>query len=168
MALIMVLCNATAQRSVASKVGQPKVFTVVYATSDDGFLNVREKPSVKSKILGQLYGQVHGLGTGVLLEKGNTWSKVTVGDVTGWVYNKYLGYQTWYDGKGKITLIAGRENMPIYGEDYVGEGNNPIFTTVKKGTKIADHFNEDEGYYVLLSGHDYLFIKKQDVKLEKK
>ena len=58
--------------------------------------------------------------------------------------------------------------MPIYGEDYVGEGKYPLFTTVKKGTTIADHFEEEDGYYVLLTGHDYLFIKKQDVKLVKK
>ena len=66
------------------------VFTVVYATSDDGFMNVRSQPSNSGKILGKLYQMFHGLGGGVLRERGPSWNKVSVGDVTGWVYNKYL------------------------------------------------------------------------------
>ena len=111
---------------------------------------------------------MHGLGSGVLLEKGNTWSKISVDRVTGWVYNKYLGSQTWYDGKGKTVMIANRDNMPIYGENYADEGDYPVFTTVKKGTVIADQYDEHDDYYVLKTGHDYLFIKKNDVKIEKR
>jgi hypothetical protein len=111
---------------------------------------------------------MHGLGSGVLLEKGNTWSKISVERVTGWVYNKYLGSQNWYDGSGKTVLIANRENMPIYGENYVGEGDYPVFTTVPKGTVIADQYDEHGDYYELRTGHDYLFIKKNDVRIEKK
>ena len=111
---------------------------------------------------------MHGLGSGVLLEKGNTWSKISVDGVTGWVYNKYLGSQNWYDGKGKTVMIANRDKMPIYGENYVGEGEDPVFTTVPRGTIIADQYDEHEDYYVLKTGHDYLFIKKNDVKIEKR
>ena len=151
-----------------SSAQKSKAFTVVYATSDDGFLNVRAGASTKSKVLTKLYGQMHGLGSGVLLEKGNTWSKISVDGVTGWVYNKYLGSQNWYDGKGKTVMIANRDKMPIYGENYVGEGEDPVFTTVPKGTIIADQYDEHEDYYVLKTGHDYLFIKKNDVKIEKR
>ena len=159
---------AVSSKSKASKLKSktPEVFTVVYATSDDGFMNVREQPSTKSKILTQLYGQMHGLGPGVLRENGHTWSKVSVGNITGWVYNKTIGYQSWYDGRGKIKLVANHDNMPVYGENYSGEGDLPIFTTLKKGTIIADHFEEHNGYYELRTGHDYLFIKKEDVKLQ--
>ena len=147
---------------------EPSVFTVVYAISDDGFLNVREKPSSKAKILKELYEPFHGLGSGVLREKGSSWSKVSVFDVTGWVYTKYLGYQTWYDGTGKTSLIANRDDMPIYSENYVDEEEGyPLFTTVKKGTLIADQYDEIEDYYVLKTAHDYLFIKKTDVRVEK-
>ncbi|MBR5392703.1 MAG: SH3 domain-containing protein [Prevotella sp.] len=152
----------------SSGMQKPKVFTVVYATSNDGFLNVRAGASTKSKVLTKLYGQMHGLGSGVLLEKGNTWSKISVDRVTGWVYNKYLGSQNWYDGSGKTVLIANRDNMPIYGENYVGEGDYPVFTTVPKGTVIADQYDEHGDYYELKTGHDYLFIKKNDVRIEKK
>ena len=151
----------TQQASTATQ-KEPEIFTVVFTNSEDGFLNVREQPSTKGKILSKVYGCFHGLGNGVLRQKGNSWSKVSIGNVTGWVYNKLLEYQTWYDGKGKSRLIANRENMPIYGEDYADQGQKPLFTTVKKGTVIADQFDEIEGYYILKTAHDYLFIKKSD------
>ena len=150
----------------AGTVAVPEVFTVVFATSDDGFLNIREQPSMKGAILGKLYSLMHGLGSGVLLERGDKWSRIQVGDVVGWVYNPYLGTQDWFDGTGATVLVAGREQMPIYGEDYADDGDEyPLFTTVKKGTVIADQYDEIEGYYVLKTGHDYLFIKKGDVEI---
>ena len=156
----------TVAKNTASNPKEPKVFTVVYATSSDGFMNVRENPSMKGKILTELYGKMHDLGPGVLRENGDKWSKVSVGEITGWVYNSTIGYQTWYDGTGDTILVANRENMPIYGENYADEGDYPIFTRVKKGTILADGFYEHNGYYELRTGHDYLFIKKEDVKLQ--
>ena len=138
------------------------IFTVVYATSDDGFLNVRSEPSNKGKILTTLAMAFHGLGDGILIEKGDQWSKVQAHGKTGWVYNKYLGYQTWYTGKGKHKLIAARDKMPLYGEDYSGENRRPLFGTIPKGTIIADDFTEENGYYILWTAHDNLFIRKKD------
>lgn len=140
---------------------ESKVFTVVYATSSDGFLNVRSQPSTQGEIIGQLYIKSHDLGNGVLIKQGATWSKVKVGNTTGWVYNKYLGRQTWYDGKGSKALYA-RHNLNVYAENFSGEGERPIFTTLKAGTLIADRFEEEGDYYVLMTGHDNLFIKKSD------
>ena len=161
--------GTTASKSTtATTTKEPEVFTVVYAVSNDGFLNVRQQPSTSAKILSKLYQKFHDLGGGVLREKGSSWSKVSVGETTGWVYSKYLGYQNWYSGKGKTTLIANIDNMPIYGENFADEGNYPVFATVKKGTVIADEYNEIKDYYVLKTGHDYLFIKKTDVRLKQK
>ena len=158
MALLMVMGSSGAQTI------EPDVFTVVYATSDDGFLNVRSQPSNKGKIVGKLWGMFHGLGNGVLREQGEKWSKVSVGSVTGWVFNKYMETQTWYEGTGERVLVANREVTPIYGENYVDDiGDYPLFTTVRKGVVIADEFDEIEGYYVLKTAHDYLFIEKGDV-----
>lgn len=159
------ITNGNAATNTASNPKEPEVFTVVYATSDDGFMNVRSTPSMKGKVLTQLYSMMHGLGSGVLRENGDKWSKISVFGTTGWVYNKTIGYQTWYDGKGRTVLVANRDNMPIYGENYEDEGDYPVFTTVKKGTIIADQFEEHNGYYELRTAHDYLFIKKEDVKL---
>ena len=141
----------------------PEVLTVVYATSDDGHLNVRSQPSTKGDILTKLWMQSHGMGNGVLREKGEKWSKVSVGEVTGWVFTKYMGSQTWYDGKGAKKLIAARDNTPVYGENYADADEYPLFTTVKKGTILGDHFEEYKGYYLLRTAHDNLYIKKEDV-----
>ena len=63
---LLLMCSALwSQKTIT-----PDVLTVVYATSDDGFLNVRERPSSKAKILDRLPLQFHGLGRGILLESG--------------------------------------------------------------------------------------------------
>ena len=145
-----------------------KVFTVCYAVSDDGYLNVRSQPSMNGEILGQLWMQDHGLGRGVLLEKGKTWSKVRVGNVTGWVFNKYLGQMSWMAGSGP-KIIASKSFTPIYCENNA-DGGLDLFATVEKGTIIADTFFEHDfgdgvKYYELRTGHDNLFIKKTDAEV---
>ena len=153
----------------SQKVITPSVLTVVFATSDDGFLNVRERPSSKAKILTTLPMCFHGLGRGILLESGERWSKVKVNtDIEGWVYNKYLGYQTWYEENGKPKLIAKYAYTPLYTDNYADDGPKYIpFGTVREGTIIADEYELlEDGYYVLKTGHDYLSIKKDDVVVE--
>ena len=143
-----------------------KVFTVCYAVSDDGFLNVRSEPSMKGEIIGKLWMEDHGLGRGILIEKGKTWSKVRVGNVVGWVYTKYLGQTCWMAGAGP-KIVAAKAVTPIYCENNA-TGELDVFTNVDKGTIIADIFFEHDfgngvKYYELRTGHDYLFIKKSDV-----
>ena len=141
------------------------IFTVVYAISDDGFVNVRETPSAKAAILDTLWMMFHGLGNGVLIEDQVGWSKVQVGEHVGWVNNRYIDYQRWYDGEGDSILVAAKDPTPLYGENYADEGDYPLFTTVKKGTILADDFIIHEGYYNLLTGHDYIFIKLEDAQI---
>ena len=137
------------------------VFTVVYAVSDDGYLNVRSQPNMNGKILGQLWMQDHGLGRGILIESGKTWSKVCVDEVEGWVFNKYLGKQTWVGGNGP-KIVAKEDPTAIWVENNADGGLN-VFCSVDKGTVIADTFFEHGDYYELRTGHDYLFVKKTDV-----
>ena len=142
-----------------------QVFTVVYATSDDGFVNVRQRPSTKAPVLTQLYMFSHGLGSGVLRGQSGNWSKVSVGNVTGWAYSKYVGTQDWYRGQGHDKLVAARDNTPIYRESMEDGSKHPLFTTVSKGTIIADEYQEDDVYYILTTAHDNLFVKKSDMKV---
>ena len=144
---------------------EDNIFTVVYAISDDGFVNVRETPSAKAAILDTLWMMFHGLGNGVLIEDQVGWSKVQVGEHVGWVNNRYIDYQRWYDGEGDSILVAAKDPTPLYGENYADEGDYPLFTTVKKGTILADDFIIHEGYYNLLTGHDYIFIKLEDAQI---
>lgn len=141
-----------------------KVFTVVYAESDDGFLNVRSQPSMSGKIVGKLWMQDHGLGRGVLIEKGKTWSKVSVDKVEGWVYTKYLGQQSWVCGNGS-KLIAKQDATAIWCENNA-DGGFDLFYSVDKGTVIADTFFDHGEYYEMRTGHDYLFVKKTDVMVK--
>ena len=144
---------------------QQPVFTVVYATSDDGFVNVRQRPSTKAPVLTKLYMFSHGLGNGVLRGQSGNWCKVSVGNVTGWAYSKYVGSQNWYSGRGHDKIVAAREKTPIYRESYEDGSKYPLFATVSKGTIIADEYDEDGIYYVLKTAHDFLFIKKTDVRI---
>ena len=141
-----------------------KVFTVVFAVSDDGYLNVRSEPSMTGKVLTKLWMEDHGLGRGVLLEKGKQWSKVSVDGIVGYVYTKYLGQTKWMLGVGP-KIIANKDAV-IYCEDNAEGGFKPFYT-VSKGTIIADTFFEysQNGveYYELRTGHDNLFVKKSDV-----
>ena len=145
------------------------VFTVVYATSDDNFVNVREKPSAKSRVLGELWMPFHGLGNGVMLGEQGKWTKVCLrgGDVTGWCYSKYVGKQTWYTGEGDSILIAAKNSTELFTDNYADDGDMPLFATVKKGTILGDEFYEHEGYYELRTGHDFVFIRKEDAEVRK-
>lgn len=143
------------------------VFTLVYANSDDGFVNVRAQPSSKAKILKELHFVFEGLGEGVLIEKGDKWCKVKVGDVVGWAYSKYLGFQTWYEGTGDSILVANSPNTPIFEDAEVDDGPLRI-AEVKKGTIIADKFEDNVQYYeeyYALPGYTYLLVRKEDVKI---
>ena len=141
----------------------PRILTNAFAISpEDGFVSIRKEPSSKAKELCRLYEQSRGLGDGILLERGEKWSKVEVGDVIGYAYNKYLGTQTWYTGKGETVLVAAKDKTPIY-VDY--DDPYPVFTYVEKGTIIADDYDFNDKYYVLGTAHDYLMIKKSDVNV---
>ncbi len=142
-----------------------QIFTVVFATSDDGFVNVRERPSSKAPILAKLWIASHGLGNGVLRGLSGNWSKVSVGDVTGYAYSKYVGSMDWYLGNGSNKIIATRDDTPIYVESHEDASTYLLFAKVPRGTVIADQFEENNEYYILTTAHDNLFIKKGDAKV---
>jgi hypothetical protein len=145
-----------------------KVFTVVYATSDDGFVSVRERPTVKAREIGKIWMLSHGVGSGVLVDGSGKWWKVSDGKVTGWSNSRYLGTQTWVDGTGAAQLVAARPLTTIYRENYEDGSKPQKFGTVAKGTIIADHFEVEGIYYLLKTAHDNLYIKKTDVKVVRK
>ena len=140
------------------------VFTLVYTTSDDNFLNIRSKPSMEGVVLGEIKELYNWPGYGVLIKKGSRWSRVRKGDVEGWVSNKYLGCVKWYYGRGSSVLVANMPQTTIYLESNADEGSPYIpYKKVSRGTIIADEYNDNGEYYVLETAHDYLFVKKGDV-----
>ena len=152
------------EESTTETIKNQNIFTVVYAISDDGFLNIREQPSSRAKVIGELHVGFDGLGEGVLIEKGDSWSKVSTKGIVGWVYSKYLGFQTWYKGTGDSILIANLSQTPIF-EDADVDEENYKFTFVKKGTIIADSFQDSGEYYYLLTAGTCLYVRKADVKI---
>jgi len=140
-----------------------QVFTIVSATSDDGVVNIREQPSNKAKVLGELNAAFDGLGEGVLIEKGDEWSKVRIKDVVGYVYTKYVGFTTWYDGSGNSILVANHPQTPIYENAEVENG--PIkFSVVEKGTILGDRYEDFDEYYALPTAGSFLLVRKEDCK----
>ena len=145
---------------------ETKVFTVLYATSQDGVVNVRTKPNTRGRIVGEIHAMYHGIGDGILLKEGN-WHKVIASNgKVGYANSKILGKITWYDG-GRRAIVA-KADCPVYGENFkdgVIEANPPI-CKLAKGTIIAERYEEDERYYQLTSAHDYLFIPKRYCKVK--
>ena len=142
----------------------PEIFTLVYAISSDGFVNVRQSPSAKAAVLDKVWVFNHGLGNAVKIGQQGKWVKVRKGNVEGWCNGNYLGYQNWYSGHGAKMLIANKHKTPIYVESYEEGVPYELFTTVKQGTIIADEFDDYGGeYYVLTTAHDALSIRKSDV-----
>ena len=142
------------------------IFTLVFAISDDNFVNLRTEPNSKATIIERIDIMMHGLGQGVLLEeKSGDWVSVKVGEMVGWANSKFLGEQNWYTGTGSKVLVANAPITTIYGEDYTGEGDMPEFTTLEKGTVIADDFQESGEYYMLSTAHDCLYVLKSEVKV---
>ena len=146
--------------------GGPDCFTLVYATSSDGFLNVRDNNSIKSKIIDRLTEKVNGLGGALLLRKMGDWSRIWINNQVGYVYTKYMGRQIWYTGKGPRVMFANTVSTPIYREDLLDTGKMPVLTYLNIGYLIADQFREEGDYYVLDSEHENLYVKKSDVLIK--
>ena len=144
------------------------VMQVVYAESDDGFVNIRTSPSANARKVGEVYQFMEGLGSAIKIGEQGKWVKVSKGYTVGWCNGNYLGYQDWYTGYGKKVLVAKNANTPIYCENYE-TGGYQLFGRVPKGTIIADEFDDYGGkYYVLITAHDALFIRKSDVIVRSK
>lgn len=150
--------------AVSFSASAQNVFTLVYATSDDGFVNVRETPSTKARVVEKVYEFSHGVGNAMVLGYSGNWTKVSCNGKVGYAYSKYLEEQTWYSASDSKRIVA-TTNSRIYGEDYSGEMGKPVAYVVKPGTIIASQYEEDGQYYVLTSAHDNLYVRKQDVKV---
>lgn len=141
------------------------VFTLVSATSDDGFVNVRETPSSKARVVSKVYELSHGIGNAMVLGYSGSWTKVSCDRKVGYAYSKFLEEQNWYSPSDRKRIVA-TCNARIYYEDYSGETEvGSVAYVVKPGTIIASQYEDQGKYYVLTSAHDNLYIRKKDVKV---
>lgn len=142
------------------------IMQVVYAESDDGFVNIRKSPSANASKVGEVSEVLFGLGSAIKIGEQGKWVKVSKGYTVGWCNGNYLGYQDWYTGYGSKILVAKKANTPIYCEEYVNENVSraKVFGRVPKGTIIADEFTDGgDGNYYLITAGDGLSVRKSDV-----
>lgn len=145
-----------------------KVFTMVVPNYDrmaanDYSVMVRQKPNAKSQKVMEIY-YVEGLSNAVLLaDPTEKWVRVGGYKQMGFSNSYYLVNHTWYVGSGQACLIADGL-VPVYVESMadpedVDQYSNP-FCYIKKGTLIADVFEETAHDYVLKTVHTDLLIPK--------
>ena len=81
----------------ASAVELPPIRYDYVISKVNEFVNVREGPGTEYKIIGKLRLKSYGR----ILEREENWTKITSGDVEGWVHNDYL-----YMDEEAIALVA--------------------------------------------------------------
>ena len=143
------------------------IYTRVSASceNDDDLVNIYLEPDLQSLVVGQLVGSVHGLDPSLLLQYDDRWSKIEMGGVIGYVESAKVDFQTWYNHTGSYVLVSIKDNTPIYVEDYSGEDSPQKLDVIPKWTIITDTMISSGDYYILETAHDYLFVKKSDVRI---
>jgi uncharacterized protein YgiM (DUF1202 family) len=86
--------------------------TLVMANVNE-YVNIRKEPDIDAEKLGILYKDC----SGQLLEKGEEWSEITSGGVTGWVRNQYLYFgdeaQKVAEEVGILTAYSNTETLRV-------------------------------------------------------
>ena len=113
-----------------------------YATVQGGNLNLRQKATTGSKVLGQ-----YPTGTWVtVLEEGDTWTKVKVSGKTGYMKSKYLSHAS------KNTMYV-RTNTGVGLNLRSGPSiNADIITSFRPGTAVTVLKKGGGWYYVSVAG----------------
>ena len=87
--------------SSTSKQINEEAKTKVYSNSYDGYTNIRETPSLKGKIIGELRNGPDGA---VLISKTEGWSKISCNGLEGYVYTKNLSTSPTEEVKISIDI----------------------------------------------------------------
>ena len=85
--LIILILVAMGCLNVMRVSAQKTAGKLVYSVATDGYVNVRQAPTAKSKVIGVL---ATGRKGAALLSSKGTWWKVRVDNVTGYVNSKYV------------------------------------------------------------------------------
>lgn len=138
--------------------------TLVVANVEEA-LNIREKASEESDVIGKLYAGCKGS----LLEKKDGWTKIASGEVVGYVKDEYILYgdlaKEYADEKGNLIVEVKTETLRVREEatgdaDILGLVSEEDVLVVAKDKEIKDgwikvDYDDAEGYVSL----DYVEVK---------
>jgi uncharacterized protein YgiM (DUF1202 family)/flavin-binding protein dodecin len=122
-----------------------KESTLVMANVNE-YVSIRKEPDLDSEKLGILYKDC----SGQLIEKGDEWSEITSGGITGWVRNKYLYFgdeaQKIAEEVGILTARSNTETLRVRKEASLDSG---ILGLLAKGEAVEAI--EEDGDWVSVS-----------------
>lgn len=84
---------------------EPYIYENTFIVNVDVYLNVRSGPSSDSEIVGKIYRG----GGGEVIEKGSEWSKITSGNIEGYINNQYAWYAE--DAEAHMGEVCTRYGM---------------------------------------------------------
>jgi hypothetical protein len=158
----LVMCGAMSAQGV---------LTLVIGDAYDGFVNIRQTPSSNGRVVDKLYNGGSGNAGGIKLGRKGNWTKVKVDNKVGWCYSKYVSEWNYVNNQ-RYVIIAAKPNTAIYSDYHYNDvGTLKLWTTVPKGTIIADFNNLSEhsnGGYYWFGAHVCYLVRKSDVIVKRR
>jgi flavin-binding protein dodecin len=113
------------------------------------YVSIRKEPDLESEKLGILYKDC----SGQLIEKGDEWSEITSGGVTGWVRNKYLYFgeeaQSVAEEVGILTMYSNTETLRVREQASL---DAPVLGLLAKGEALEAIAEEGDWVSVSYEG----------------
>lgn len=165
--LVLSLCAAWGMAQNYNDIHLP-IYTRVGAHYDQE-APIYEHPYQGATKIGSLFYCFYGLCPATLIKNLGDWYLIDDGGTIGYVRASETYLQSWYRGDGDSIIIAAKPKTYIY-TDYYGEDDDDGIVIsgeyVAMGTIFTDQIEEaEEDYYVLIGGHDYLYVHKDDVEI---
>lgn len=133
----------------------------------DTYLNVREKPTTDSAVVGKLYR-----GAGATIEKkGKEWTKIVSGDVTGYVKNEYCVFgedaRVFAEKNCDTHAVATEDGLRVREES---DTDSKIITLLEEGdsVKVSKNAKSEDGWVAVKYNGEKAYVSADyvDVKLK--
>ena len=164
--ILLLLCSVFGLAQNSSDVRLP-IYTLVGAAGDEK-IPVYEHPLSSSRVVSSYYPCYYGLCWGTLIANLGDWYQID----GGYVRANEAVLQTWYYGDGEYVIVAAAPKTYIYQDYYDEDDDDGIVITseyVLPGTILTDRIEEwGDKYYALTTAHDYLYVRKDEVKIVRK